>query len=88
MENNEDFKDIKKIKKALKLFWNKHRELNLELIEKEQELSKKMNLKIKGLFEGIPELEFFYVDGQCVGVGAKDYSKREFFPLIQDSDLN
>ena len=31
-------------------------------------------------------LEFFWVDGECVGIGASDYSDRKKFPLIQDFD--
>jgi hypothetical protein len=38
------------------------------------------------------DLEFFYVDGECVGIGHTDYSRRKrhnknYFPLIQNSDL-
>jgi len=32
-------------------------------------------------------LEFFYCDGECVGIGAEDYSERKRFPLIHDSEL-
>ena len=35
-----------------------------------------------------PELEFFHVEGECVGIGAIDYGARKFFPLLQDRELN
>ncbi len=46
----------------------------------EKNMTKDINLGIK--------LEFFYVDGECVGIGAANYSDRNKFPLIHDSELN
>ncbi|MEK6847572.1 MAG: hypothetical protein AABX50_00410 [Nanoarchaeota archaeon] len=34
------------------------------------------------------ELEFFKVEGECVGIGASDFADRKRFPLIHDSELN
>ena len=33
------------------------------------------------------DLEFFHVDGECVGVGASGIDDRKKFPLIQDSEF-
>ena len=40
----------------------------------------------KNLKLGI-EFEFFYSDGECVGIGAANYSDRKKFPLIHDTKL-
>ena len=42
-----------------------------------------MNRKIKSKVE----LIFFYVDGEPAGIGAENYSDREDFPLIHDTEL-
>jgi len=72
-----------KIIQKLNPFWNLYLEKNKNFrneIEKlEKEMSKKLNLGI--------DLEFFYVDGECVSIGALDFSKRNKFPLIHDSEL-
>lgn len=34
------------------------------------------------------ELEFFRCDGEVIGVGAKEFSDRKKFPLLQDQELN
>lgn len=47
-------------------------------------LEKKMNKKIKPK----TQLEFFYADGECSGIGAENYSDRSWFPLIRGSELN
>ena len=38
------------------------------------------------------DLEFFYVDGECVGIGHSDFKRRhsknkDYFPLIHDREL-
>ncbi|MBU0957686.1 MAG: hypothetical protein KKF56_02645 [Nanoarchaeota archaeon] len=73
-------KQLENIKTKLIPFWKKyweiHRVYNDEILKLEKKMNKSLSLPI--------ELEFFYVDGECVGIGAEDYSMREFFPLIQD----
>jgi len=44
-----------------------------------RKMSKKIGLEI--------DLEFFYVDGECVGIGAVNWGDRKKFPLIHDSEL-
>jgi hypothetical protein len=75
----------KDIAEMLKSFWEKRdideRYFRHEELKLEEEMSKKAGI----------ELEFFYVDGECVGIGAKDWDKRgklpHKFPLINDSEL-
>jgi hypothetical protein len=74
----------KEIIEKLKPFWKRYWELELEFCNKEQKLQEEMNKKL-GL---IIELEFFYCDGECCGIGAMDFSDRKKFPLIHDSELN
>jgi len=68
-----------KIKEKLKPYWKEFHRLEREFFHKIGKLQKKMN---KELNLGI-DLEFFYADGECVGIGASKYSDRENFPLIQ-----
>jgi len=76
-------KEIIKITAKLKPFWKEYWKISSEFNKKILNLQKKMNKKLKiGT-----ELEFFYVDGECAGIGAKNYSDRKFFPLIQSNDL-
>ena len=74
---------LSKIKTKLDPFWKKREKIYSEFLEKqkkiEDELNKELNLNIK--------LEFFYCDGECVGIGAENYLDRKYFPLIQDSDF-
>ena len=52
-------------------------------MQKEREIEKRMNKK-----SGLKiELEFFYVDGECVGIGASDFSERKKFRLIDSGEL-
>jgi len=69
--------------KKLKPFWKEWQKARREFLDKQMQIEKEMNKKL-GL--GI-ELEFFYCDGECCGIGAADYSEREKFPLIHDSEL-
>jgi len=36
---------------------------------------------------GKMDLEFFYVDGECVGIGAANWNDRKACPLIQSCEL-
>ena len=74
---------IKKIIKKIKPFWKKYSQLRLKHFKELRLLEEKMNKEIK---EGI-DLEFFYVDGECVGIGAENYLDRKKFPLIQDREF-
>ena len=73
----------KKLIERLKPFWKKYWKLNGEFSKKirklEEEMNKKSGQKIN--------LEFFYVNGECCGIGAENYSDRKRFPLIQDTEL-
>lgn len=73
----------KELIKKLRPFWHRHLKLREEFFIKERKLEEEMNKKLKL----DTELEFFYCDGECVGIGAKDYSKREKFPLIHDTEI-
>ena len=74
---------MKEITKKLIPFWEKYMELQIEFYKKQEKLQREMN---KAMRLGV-KLEFFYVDGECVGIGAERYSKRKNFSLIHDSDL-
>ena len=76
-------RQIKSITKKLKPFWVKLSELQKKFYKEQGRLQKEMN---KSMRFGV-KLEFFYVDGECVGIGAERYSKRKNFPLIPDSDF-
>ena len=76
-------RQIEEVTRKLGLFWEKRRKFYLDLMKKEEKLQKEMNKKLNLNVE----IEFFYVDGECVGIGALDFSKRKIFPLIHDRDL-
>lgn len=76
--------ELDKIKKKLKPYWKEYSNLEKDFWHKTSELQKKMN---KELNLGM-DLEFFYVDGECEGIGAENYADREKFPLIHNSDLD
>ena len=73
-------KKLKEIKRKLKPFWKRYLELQSNYHKRIKSLEKIMNNKLKLK----TKLEFFYVDGECVGIGAEDYADRKYFPLIQD----
>jgi len=73
----------KQISKRLNTFWDKYWKISQDFNEKVSKLEKDMNKKLNLGFN----LEFFHVDGECVGIGAEDYSKRKEFPLIHDSEF-
>ena len=74
----------KKTIEKLKPYWKKYQEkrevFDREIIQLEKEMNDNSGLKT--------ELEFFYVDGSCVGIGASYYEDRTHFPLVQDSELD
>jgi hypothetical protein len=70
----------KSVIKYLRSFWQIREEYATEFHKKEAELEKFM------FWQGIP-LEFFYMDGECVGIRARDYEDRKKFPLIHDMEL-
>ena len=74
-------KEYKKWVAKLKPFWEE-REKYLNYFRKiEVSIEKDMCRKMK------KRLEFFYVDGECVGIGAECWDDRKKFQLIQDADL-
>ena len=74
-------KEIKEIKEKLKSYWRRYLKIHKNFLKKQRLLEKEMTQKLD---LGI-DLEFFYVDNECVGIGAEDYSKRKNFPLFQYS---
>jgi hypothetical protein len=73
----------KSLIEALKPFW-KEREAYLDAFyEFEEAITKEMNEKVNGC----PELEFFYVEGYAVGIGATHLKDRKKFKLIHNSEL-
>ena len=75
--------DKNEIIKQLKPFWEKRDKLMAEFSKKEAELEAEMNKKVNlG-----KKLEFFYIDGVAVGIGASNFSDRKKFPLIDVSEL-
>ena len=73
----------KELIKKLKPYWKEHLRLRKEFYKKEEKLEKEMNKNPK---LGV-ELEFFYCDGECAGIGAANYPDRKKFPLIHDTEL-
>ena len=76
-------KELDGITVKLKPFWKKYNKLYEEHFKKVRDLEEEMNKKVKPPVK----LEFFYVDGECVGIGAENYEKRKVFPLLQDRNL-
>lgn len=69
--------------KKLSPYWKEYLRVESEHYKKISKLEKKMNDEVKPF----KKLSFFYVDGECVGIGAENYSDRENFPLIHDSEF-
>lgn len=69
--------------KKLKPFWREYWKISSDFNNKRNELEKKMNKKVNLDID----LEFFYCDGECCGIGAGNFSDREKFPLIHDTEL-
>ncbi|MBU4069866.1 MAG: hypothetical protein KJ646_02700 [Nanoarchaeota archaeon] len=80
--NKLDKQQIKEITKKLKLFFEKYRKLESEFFKDKENIEKEMSKKI-----GKMDLEFFYVDGECVGIGAANWNDRKACPLIQSCEL-
>jgi len=78
-----NYKQKKEIITKLKPFWEKYRKVHSEFHKKMIKIEKEMNKKAKPKFK----LEFFYCDGEYVGIGASDYARRKNFPLIHDTEL-
>lgn len=74
----------KELIKKLKPFWNRYEKLQSKFLTKTEELENEMNKNLKLKIK----LEFFHVDGEVVGIGAENYSKRKKFPLIDEGELN
>ena len=62
------------------MYWKKKGRFRGGVMALEKEMTYEAGLGI--------ELEFFYVDGECVGIGASKIEDRKKFPLIHDSELN
>jgi hypothetical protein len=76
-------KELAKLASQLSPFLEKYWEISSEFSENIGKLVEQMNEKIKPP----TKLEFFHVDGECVGIGAENYQDREWFPLIKDKEL-
>ncbi len=73
----------KKWIKKLSPYWKEYLKAESEHSKKIIKLERNMNEKVKPF----KKLSFFYVEGECVGIGAENYEDREKFPLIHDSDF-
>lgn len=73
---------IKEITKKLKPFFERYRKLESKFFRDKEKIEKEMSKKI-----GKIDLEFFYVDGECVGVGATNWNDRKALPLIHNGEL-
>jgi len=76
---NDKVKVIEKLTPFWKRYWEKEEKFRNEVAELEEEMSKAVSLSV--------DLEFFHVDGECVGVGASGIDDRKKFPLIRDSEF-
>lgn len=76
-------KVIEKITTKLMPFWKELWKLETNHSIGVKKLEEKMNRVIKSP----TKLEFFYCDGEICGIGAANYSDREWFPLIHDTNL-
>ena len=76
-------KDYNKWAKMLKPYWKKREELMSAFRKNEVALGRLMNQEL----DPPVELEFFYNDDGCCGIGAVDYVNRDKFTLIHNSDL-
>lgn len=69
----------------LKPFWEQREKAYDKFRKREFEIEKAIE-KATG-----EDLEFFYVDGECVGIGHFAFSRRkegkDYFPLINDREL-
>ena len=68
--------------KKLRPFWKKRQELVSKFSKEQRKLEKEMNKNFK------VDLEFFYTDGECCGIGAEHFDDRKWFPLIMDSEFS
>jgi len=76
--------EIKIISEKVKPFFEEYWNLSSEFDNKVKTLTDKMNEELKTE----TKIEFFYVDGEMVGIGAEDYSDREWFPLIHENEYD
>jgi len=76
-------KDHNKWVKLLTPYWKKREEAYSVFMKNERGIELLMNKELKPPVE----LEFFYGDMGCCGIGAVDYVNRDKFTLIHNSDL-
>ncbi len=76
----------KKLVKKLRLYWEEYEIARRTFIGKLMKIENKMNKDLKGL--KLPKLEFFWIDGEPVGIGAVNYADRKRFNLIHDTELS
>lgn len=78
-------KEKKDWAKKLKPFWILRNIAYDKFRKREAEIEKVMSKLTK------EELEFFYSDGECVGIGHSDWERRKagknYFPLFQAEEL-
>ena len=74
----------KELIKTLKPYWEKQINLYYGYSIKLHNLQVEMNKEIKCKYP----LEFFFVDGEIVGIGAKNWEDRKHFKLIFDTELD
>ena len=76
-------KQNKELIKKLKPYWAKLNEFEAYHNEKIYWLEKKINKELKPKVE----LDFFRVDGEIVGIGARDMEYRKDFALVHRDEL-
>jgi len=80
--NKSKFKKwLKKLKPFLLTREKAYRKFSAKEYKIEQEMKKQLG----------ENLEFFYVDGECVGIGHSDWKRRKkgkkYFPLLQNDEI-
>ncbi|MEX2017239.1 MAG: hypothetical protein WD876_02100 [Candidatus Pacearchaeota archaeon] len=74
-----------KLIKKIEPYWRKYWKIKKNFINEVIKIENKMNKDLKKL--NLPKLEFFWVDGEPVGIGAANYIDRKNFDLIHDTEL-
>lgn len=67
--------------KLLLPYWRKRRKIEQLFHKIERNIEQDMSVRAR------MALEFFYCDGDCVGIGAEDWDVRKQFPLLHDLEL-
>lgn len=77
----------KELIKILKPYWKQLEKAQSKYSLELRKIEAIMNLDPALLKSKTPQLEFFYVDEEVVGIGAENYEDRNKFELIHDTEL-